>query len=457
MSNRTELSSTTIVAPATAPGGAIALIRLSGPEAIALTERVFSQPLTQAPGHTLHFGTISDNDRMLDEVLVSVFRAPRSYTGEEMVEISCHGSAYITHEILSLLTRHGAVPAAAGEFTQRAFLNGKLDLSQAEAVADLIASESGAAHRIALNQMRGGYATELAGLREKLLHIASLLELELDFSEEDVEFADRSELQGLLTEILHRCRLLAGSFRTGNVLKNGVPVAIAGAPNAGKSTLLNRLVGEERAIVSEVAGTTRDLIEESITLGGIRFRFIDTAGLRHTEDSIEALGIERAKERIRHATLVLFLLAEPRTPAEVLESIDALKLSDEQHLILLFNKQDLWDTAPLAEALSHRWPTLSLSARSGEGLEELQTLLIDSVGDNRSADALVVSNIRHYEALLQATAALERGLTGLENTLSADLVSEEIRQVLHHLGTITGEITTDDILCHIFSKFCIGK
>ncbi len=325
MPNRTDTpTGTTIVAPATAPGGAIALVRLSGPQAIALTESVFSKPLADAPGYTLHFGTLSDGDRVLDEVLVSVFRAPRSYTGEEMVEISCHGSSYITHEILSLLTRRGAVPAAAGEFTQRAFLNGKLDLSQAEAVADLIASESSAAHRIALNQMRGGYTVELADLRNKLLHITSLLELELDFSEEDVEFADRDELQKLLHAIRTRCQTLAGSFRTGNALKNGVPVAIAGAPNAGKSTLLNRLVGEERAIVSDIAGTTRDFIEESIVLDGIRFRFIDTAGLRHTENEIEALGIERAKDRIRRAAVVLFLVAEPQTPLEVSASIDSL-------------------------------------------------------------------------------------------------------------------------------------
>lgn len=459
MPNRTDYSptGTTIVAPATAPGGAIALVRLSGPQAIALTESVFSKPLADAPGYTLHFGTISDGDRVLDEVLVSVFRAPRSYTGEEMVEISCHGSSYITHEILSLLTRRGATPAAAGEFTQRAFLNGKLDLSQAEAVADLIASESGAAHRIALSQMRGGYAVELAGLRDKLLHITSLLELELDFSEEDVEFADRDELQQLLHAILTRCRTLAGSFRTGNALKNGVPVAIAGAPNAGKSTLLNRLVGEERAIVSEIAGTTRDFIEESIVLEGIRFRFIDTAGLRHTENEIEALGIERAKDRIRRAAVVLFLVAEPQTPSEVSATIDSLGLSDDQRLLLLLNKQDRWDTTSLAEQLKERWPIVSLSARSGKGIETLQRLLVGSVGEVPADDTLIVSNIRHYDALLQASEALERATAGLANALPSDLVSEEIRQVLHHLGTITGEITTDDILGHIFSKFCIGK
>ena len=310
---------TTIAAAATGPGGAITLIRLSGPEAISITDSLFSRPLTDAKGYTVHFGTLADGDRLLDEVLVTLFRAPRSYTGEDMVEISCHGSSYITREVLSLLVRRGATPASAGEFTRRAFLNGKLDLSQAEAVADLIASESSAAHRIALNQMRGGYATELAGLREKLLHITSLLELELDFSEEDVEFADRSELSVLLNDIHTRCSTLAGSFRMGNALKNGVPVAIAGAPNAGKSTLLNALLGEERAIVSDIPGTTRDFIEESLTLEGIRFRFIDTAGLRHTDDTVEALGIERARERIKRASVVLLLISEAISADEALK------------------------------------------------------------------------------------------------------------------------------------------
>lgn len=457
MPNRTDPQQPTIVAPATGAGGAIALIRLSGPRAIALTENVFSKPLAGAPGYTVHFGTIADGGRVLDEVLVTLFRSPHSYTGEEMVEISCHGSPYITREILALFVRRGALPAGAGEFTRRAFLNGKLDLSQAEAVADLIASESRAAHRIALNQMRGGYAAELAGMRERLLHIASLLELELDFSEEDVEFADRTELRGLLNGLLDRCRTLAGSFRTGNVLKNGVPVAIAGAPNAGKSTLLNRLAGEERAIVSERAGTTRDFIEEAVTIEGIRFRFIDTAGLRHAEDEIEALGIERARERIRRAAIVLLLVSEPLSLEEVEERIGALSLSEEQQLFVLLNKNDLWDTAPMIQALEGRWRVTSLSARSGEGIGELKSLLVDSVGDSGEDDALVVSNARHYEALCSAAEALERGVEGLQCGLPADLVSEEVRQVLHHLGTITGEITTDDILGSIFSKFCIGK
>lgn len=456
MQNSTN-NHTTIAALATGPGGAIALIRLSGPHAVAIAESVFSKPLADAKGYTVHFGTVSDGGRVLDEVLVTLFRAPKSYTGEDMVEISCHGSAYITREVLALLIRKGATPATPGEFTQRAFLNGKLDLTQAEAVADLIASENGAAHRIALNQMRGGYAAELAVLRDKLLHITSLLELELDFSEEDVEFADRAELHRLLNEIKNHCQSLAGSFRTGNVLKNGVPVAIVGAPNAGKSTLLNRLLGEERAIVSDIAGTTRDFIEESLTLEGIRFRFIDTAGLRHTEDTIEALGIERTKERIQRSMLVLLLIPEPLSPDEIEELIRSLQLSEEQQLIILFNKSDLWDTTPLAEKFGSTYPVLSIAARSGEGLESLKSLLIKSVGADIPEESLVVSNIRHYEALLHASEALERAITSLTNGLPADLISEDVRQVLYQLGTITGEITTEDILGNIFGKFCIGK
>ena len=456
MQNSTN-NHTTIAAAATGPGGAIALIRISGPQAIAIVGSVFSKPLDKAKGFTVHFGTISDGQRVLDEVLVTLFRAPRSYSGEDMVEISCHGSSYITREILSLLLRRGATPATAGEFTQRAFLNGKLDLSQAEAVADLIASESGAAHRIALNQMRGGYSAELAVLRAKLLHITSLLELELDFSEEDVEFADRSELVRLLGEIHERCSTLANSFRMGNVLKTGIPVAIVGAPNAGKSTLLNRLLGEERAIVSDIAGTTRDFIEETLTLEGIRFRFIDTAGLRHTDNEIEALGIKRAKERIAHSKVILLLIPEPLTMVEVRTQIASLALSDEQQLVVLLNKNDLWDTSTLAISLRAVYPVVELSAHSGVGLDALRYALVQLTGSDISEDALIVSNIRHYDALRLAVESLERAADGIAQGLPADLISEDIRQVLYHLGSITGEITTDDILGNIFSKFCIGK
>lgn len=456
MQNSTN-NHTTIAAAATGPGGAIALIRISGPQAIAIVGSVFSKPLDKAKGFTVHFGTISDGQRVLDEVLVTLFRAPRSYSGEDMVEISCHGSSYITREILSLLLRRGATPATAGEFTQRAFLNGKLDLSQAEAVADLIASESGAAHRIALNQMRGGYSAELAVLRAKLLHITSLLELELDFSEEDVEFADRSELVRLLGEIHERCSTLANSFRMGNVLKTGIPVAIVGAPNAGKSTLLNRLLGEERAIVSDIAGTTRDFIEETLTLEGIRFRFIDTAGLRHTDNEIEALGIERAKERMARSKMVLLLIPEPLSIENMRAQIASLALTEEQQLVVLLNKNDLWDTSTLAISLRAVYPVVELSAHSGVGLDALRHALVQLTGSDISEDALIVSNIRHYDALRLAVESLERAVGGIAQGLPADLISEDIRQVLYHLGSITGEITTDDILGNIFSKFCIGK
>lgn len=450
--------STTIAALSSGTGGAIALVRLSGPEALLITERVFSKPLRHAAANTVHFGTIRSEEKILDEVLVTLFRAPHSYTGEDMVEISCHGSSYIVNEILSLLIRQGAIPATAGEFTQRAFLNGKLDLSQAEAVADLIASDSASAHRIALNQMRGGYTVELAGLREKLLHITSLLELELDFSEEDVEFADREELKALLVEINQRTQTLSNSFRMGNALKNGVPVAIVGEPNAGKSTLLNLLLNEERAIVSDIAGTTRDFIEETLILDGILFRFIDTAGLRHTTDSIEALGIERTRERIAKAYLVLLLVPSELLPEEAEKLITNLNLSGDQKLIVVLNKSDLWQTEALEKELQKLYPTISLSARQGIGLDELKSVLVRQTGyDHANSDTLIVNNTRHYQALVLANEAMERALAGLEKALPTDLISEEVRNVLHHLGTITGQITTDDILGNIFSKFCIGK
>lgn len=448
----------TIAALSTGAGGAIALIRLSGPDAVAITERVFSKKINDKAGYTVHFGMISRGDKIIDEVLVTLFRNPYSYTGEDMVEISCHGSSYIVREILALLIENGAEPASAGEFTRRAFLNGKFDLSQAEAVADLIAAESSAAHRIAMNQMRGGYTVELARLREKLLHITSLLELELDFSEEDVEFADRTQLQALLDEIAERCQELIRSFRMGNVLKNGIPVAIVGEPNAGKSTLLNQLLGEDRAIVSDIAGTTRDYLEETLTLDGILFRFIDTAGLRHTSDSIEALGIERTRERIGKSELVLLLIPSESSKEEVLKQVQSLNLSEEQKPVIVLNKSDMWDSENLQKELVVSYPTVALSAKTGAGLDELKSLLVAQSGVKvTNSESLIVSNIRHYEALVNASQALKRTSEALQAGLSSDLVSEDIRDTLHHLGTITGEITTDDILGNIFSKFCIGK
>lgn len=448
----------TIAALSTGAGGAIALIRLSGPDAVAITERVFSKKINDKAGYTVHFGMISRGDKIIDEVLVTLFRNPYSYTGEDMVEISCHGSSYIVREILALLIENGAEPASAGEFTRRAFLNGKFDLSQAEAVADLIAAESSAAHRIAMNQMRGGYTVELARLREKLLHITSLLELELDFSEEDVEFADRTQLQALLDEIAERCQELIRSFRMGNVLKNGIPVAIVGKPNAGKSTLLNQLLGEDRAIVSDIAGTTRDYLEETLTLDGILFRFIDTAGLRHTSDSIEALGIKRTRERIEKSELVLLLIPSESSKEEVLKQVQSLNLSEEQKPVIVLNKSDMWDSENLQKELVVSYPTVALSAKTGAGLDELKSLLVAQSGVKvTNSESLIVSNIRHYEALVNASQALKRTSETLQAGLSSDLVSEDIRDTLHHLGTITGEITTDDILGNIFSKFCIGK
>lgn len=432
---------TTIVAVATATGGAISVIRLSGSQAAEIVARLFNRPLSD---RKVVFGTLLDGDKVVDEVIVTLYCAPRSYTGEDCVEISCHGSAWVTGEIIRLLIAAGAVPASAGEFTMRAFLNGKMDLSQAEAVADMIAADSRSSASVAMNQMRGGYASELGVMSAELLNILSLLELELDFGEEDVEFADRSTLKGLIERIYGRVRELASSFRLGNVLKNGVPVAIVGKPNVGKSTLLNRLLGEERAIVSSIAGTTRDFIEEVMVIDGVAFRFIDTAGLRTSDDEIEQIGIERSYEKLQSATIVLQLIdSEP--------NIEPLQLSDEQKLIVVLNKCDT------VQALAPQ-SCVSISAKFGTGIEELKQLLVTSVGiSDYDGTALVVSNARHHEALTASACSFERALTAISSNLPTDLISAEIRTALSHISEITGEITTDDILGNIFSKFCIGK
>lgn len=432
---------TTIVAVATATGGAISVIRLSGSQAVEIVSRLFNRPLSDRKAV---FGTIFDGDKVVDEVIATLYCAPRSYTGEDCVEISCHGSAWVTGEIVRLLVEAGAVPATAGEFTLRAFLNGKMDLSQAEAVADMIAADSRSSASVAMNQMRGGYSAELGVMSAELLNILSLLELELDFGEEDVEFADRSTLNGLIERIYGRVRELASSFRLGNVLKNGVPVAIVGKPNVGKSTLLNRLLGEERAIVSSIAGTTRDFIEEVMVIDGVAFRFIDTAGLRASDDEIEQIGIERSYEKLQSATIVLQLIdSEP--------NIEPLQLSDEQKLIVVLNKCDKM------QALTPQ-SCVSISAKFGTGIEELKQLLVTSVGiSDYDGTALVVSNARHHEALTASACSFERALTAISSNLPTDLISAEIRTALSHLAEITGEITTDDILGNIFSKFCIGK
>ena len=445
----------TIVAPATAAGGAIAVVRVSGREAFALCDRVFRgrKPLAEADGYTVHYGEIMDGDRIVDDVLAAVFRAPHSYTGEDSVEISCHGSSYIVSEILRLLTAAGGRMAQPGEFTIRAYLAGKLDLSQAEAVADTIAASSRAAHALASTQMRGGYSDELERLRDKLLNLTSLLELELDFSEEDVEFADRTALRETMQRIGAEIDRLRSSFSLGNAIKEGVAVAIAGAPNVGKSTLLNRLLNEERAMVSEIAGTTRDVIEERANIGGILFRFLDTAGIRSTDDRLERMGIERTMESIRRAQLVIHLIDASALAAAVPEPDFALR--PDQKLRTVANKLD---RAPASLTLPEN--IIGISAKQGTGLDRLCEALRRAV----DTDALyhgdpVVSNSRHYEALTTAREALDRALDGLGNGLPADLLSEEIRQVIHALGSITarGAIVPDEVLQNIFSKFCVGK
>lgn len=441
----------TIVAPATPTGGAIAIVRISGSEAIAVAERLFRgrSPLSEAAGRTVHYGSIHDGERLVDEVLVTLFRAPHSYTGEDSVEISCHGSAYIVSEILRLALGAGARMASPGEFTLRAFLAGKLDLAQAEAVADLIASSSRAAHAMATNQMRGGYSEELEGLRDKLVHLTSLLELELDFSEEDVEFADRQALRRTMEQIGREIDRLRSSFSLGNAIKEGVAVAIVGAPNVGKSTLLNRLLNEERAMVSEIAGTTRDVIEERANIGGVLFRFLDTAGIRTTGDRLERMGIERTMESIRRAQVIIRLVDARHMD----EAMPEFEVRPEQRVLTVVNKMD---AAP--EGFRVPAGTLGISARQGDGIEALCEALRSTVDTEGlyHGDA-VVSNSRHYEALTAARESLGRALAGMDEGLPADLLSEEIRPVIRHLGEITGQITTDEILGNIFSKFCIGK
>jgi tRNA modification GTPase len=462
----------TIAAIATAPGtGAIAVLRLSGKDAVEICERVFkssvkNKKLSSQKANTIHHGTIYDGDRPVDEVLVSIFKAPRSYTREDVVEISCHGSQIVQQQILELLVRNGARLAQPGEFTLRAFLNGKIDLSQAEAIADLISSSSEAARRVALQQMRGGFSNQLKALREQLLHFIALIELELDFSEEDVEFADRKELTKLLNEILAVVDRMINSFQLGNVIKMGIPVTIAGKPNVGKSTLLNRLLNEERAIVSEIAGTTRDTIEDTINLGGISFRFIDTAGLRHTKDTIESIGVERAYAKISQAKVILLIVDAQITIEEVIHSVEEVKtkLTDDQRLIILLNKEDKADKIHLGEILStlkKDYPStyaLNVSAKGGHNIDLLTTTLINiGLHGQAESDEVIVTNVRHYESLIKTKENLEAAIAGLSNNLPSDLLAIDIRQAIYYIGKITGEITTDDILGHIFSKFCIGK
>lgn len=439
----------TICAIATPPGvGALAIIRVSGPEALSIGNALFrGTDLTKAAGNTIHYGRITDGDKTVDEVLVSVFRAPRSFTAEDSVEISTHGSPYIIRYVLKLLVQNGCRLAAPGEFTQRAFLNGQLDLVQAEAVADLIAADSEVAHKTALHQLRGGFSRKLALLREDLIHFASLVELELDFGEEDVEFADRDDLRTLILNIQGQILPLLSSFDHGNAIKEGFPVAIIGAPNAGKSTLLNALLNEEKAIVTDIAGTTRDIIEDTLVLDGIKFRFIDTAGIRETDDLIESMGIERSKKALKEARLVLFLYDSPEAH-RFLENIQNL-VSDDQVLFWVRNKTDL-SPAPV------RPQEISISAKENRGLEALKASIVNAVQDLKTEDN-AITNIRHYEHLSKTNNALNDVLTGLASGITGDFLAQDIRVALHHLGEITGTISTDDLLKNIFGKFCIGK
>jgi tRNA modification GTPase len=460
MQNQTQH---TIVALATAAGvGAIAVIRLSGIDAIHIANKIFtSKNLENLPSHTLHFGTIKDGDLLIDEVLLALFIAPQSYTKENVVEISCHGSPYIIESIIKLCIKNGAQAAKPGEFTLRAFLNGSLDLSQAEAVADLIASGSKSSHQLALQQMRGGFSSELKNLREQLVYFASMIELELDFGEEDVEFANRDQLKKLILNISKVISRLIQSFEMGNVIKNGVPVAIVGKPNVGKSTLLNALLNEERAIVSEIAGTTRDTIEDEITLGGIRFRFIDTAGIRQTTDVIEAKGVERTFEKIKQASIVLYLL-DPRetSEAELTQIVNDLQNSNSNNskLLLIINKADDENVTTVSHTFTNASNFIYISARELINIAVLEQALIKAANINAiNTDEVIVSNIRHLEALQKTETALNNVLYGIDNPITSDFLVTDIKQALYFIGEITGEITTDDLLETIFSKFCIGK
>lgn len=457
-----------ICAISTPPGmGAIAVVRLSGEGCIALTDTLFCSPsgkkLVDAAPNTVHFGQIYSNDEILDEVLVTVFRAPHSFTGEDIVEISCHGSLYIQQKIIETLLQAGARMALAGEFTQRAFGNGKFDLSQAEAVADLIASSSKAAHRVAMNQMRGGFAKQLSVLRDGLLQFVSLIELELDFSEEDVEFANREKLLELATKIETDISRLLQSFQLGNAIKNGIPVAIIGETNAGKSTLLNLLLNEEKAIVSEIHGTTRDVIEDTVNIQGIVFRLIDTAGIRETNDAIETMGIERTFKKIKQASIVLWMI-DLTTPIEQIEHLAqslAPSLADKQ-LIMLFNKSDLLSPEEIQSKLrifpNLKAERLPISAKKNINFDRLQQLLVDAANFPEIGEHdVIVTNLRHYEALKNAQTAIHRVIDGLNLGITGDFLSQDIRECMFYLGEITGQITTDEILGSIFSKFCIGK
>lgn len=484
----------TIAAPATAAGGALCVVRVSGPRAIDICDTIFRGRTTLAAAKTAsaHYGSLTDTTAgVIDEAIVTVFRAPHSYTGEDSVEISAHGSSYVVRALMQALARAGARPARAGEFTRRAFLAGRMDLAQAEAVADMIASSSRAAHAVAATQMRGAYSHELQELRRQLLDITSLLELELDFSEEEVEFADRTQLDTLLRRTRDKVAALARSFALGNALKEGVAVAIVGSPNVGKSTLLNRLVGEERAMVSDIAGTTRDTVEARINIDGVDYRFIDTAGVHQTDDKLELMGIDRTRQALEKARMVLWITTADEPCSNIGNKVDSnignpsghnvhntpdteaalkaefaaatgIELAPEQILYRIINKIDLQPhtesaSAVTAEGTEDKY-TIRLSAKTGEGIRALVAALARSVDATAAyRGEAIVTNQRHYHALCEALTALDAALDGLHHGLTSELLSEDIRAAINHLGEITGEITSDDILQNIFSKFCIGK
>lgn len=451
----------TIAAIATPAGqGGIAVIRVSGSDAFDIVQKMWrGKPLAQCASHTAHLGNILQKDgSVLDQAVITLFRAPNSFTGEDTVEISVHGSRWIQREALNQLMRCGAKPAGPGEFSQRAFANGRMDLAQTEAVADLIAAESRAAHRLALSQMSGAFSRKLNELREQLIHFGSLLELELDFSEEDVEFADRTQLINSAKETLAVVQRLALSYKSGRAFKEGVPVAIAGAPNVGKSTLLNRLLDSDKAIVSDIPGTTRDIIEDTREIGGILFRFIDTAGLRDTADTVERIGIERAKDHIERAAVTLWLVDPTQTLDAQLASITA---STESKRFVILTKSDLSGSAvtdKILEALPAGCPVLTISARTGSGIDGLKSALVSmATTEHNPENELIVTNARHYEALTAGAEALQRVIDGLQTGIPTDFVAQDVREALHHLGLVTGAVTTADLLTSIFSHFCIGK
>jgi tRNA modification GTPase len=455
----------TICALSTAQGiASIGVIRISGNDAFIITEKIFSKKLVDKKSHTVYFGTIKNNTHIIDEVVVTIFKNPASFTGENIVEIACHGSLYICNKILELLIESGCRIAKPGEFSMRSYLNKKMDLSQAEAIADLINSTSQASHKLAMHQMRGGFSKEISILREELIHFASMLELELDFSEEDVEFADRKNLVLLINKIIEKVKSLAQSFSDGNIIKNGIPVAIIGAPNAGKSTLLNVLLNDERAIVSEIAGTTRDTIEEIININGINYRYIDTAGIRETQETIEKKGIEKSFEKIRVAKIIILLLDAKEivdnTFETLLQQINNEIDANNQKVLIVGNKIDVIlkeELFLIEQKIKNETNWLLISAKNKINIDTLKNKLAELVNIDISENSLIVTNARHYEALVNTNLSLDDALTALQNNITTDFLTLDIRKALFHLGEITGQITNDDLLGNIFSKFCIGK